>query len=343
MEKKELLTLLEGGLTRRVDPKVNFEDSTSAIKNALMAHYGLTKDSTYREIKNACSNFAILEEAIDEVLPKALENIMGQWANIVSYGPNDEVIYKIKGLGKRRAMLGIAPGARAGIYNSYRLDDKNLSIKTHIYTAGAEVSLYDIITGRLTLGDLMDQILQGLTYQVYKDIVSALRTIKVEAPAVNRKSAAGFVPADMDALIRVVSAYGEPVMICFKAFAAKISNVIGTATAFNPNVPAGDLDSWRAQGFQNIYKGTKAIVLPNFILDEVTNDTWAFSEKDCFVLPVDAKPVIVAMRGDAVITQDSFPAGGEMMNLHKEMGTAILAYNNLGVYTDTTIADEGQI
>ena len=336
MERKELLTLLKGNLLNK--NAANFADSNEAVRNALMEFYGVTEDMDYRAVRRQINgNFSIIEDVIDEVLPKALENIMGNWATILSFGRDEEVVYKIKGLGKRRAMLGIAPGARSGMYKAYRLDGKNLSISTRTYTAGTYVSLEDIILGRLTLGEMMDAILQGLEYQIYKDIVKAMRTVKTHAPAVNRTSVAGFVPAKIDPIIRVVSAYGNPVLVCFSSFAAKINNAYPNQSV-NPNMPGSDLDAWKSQGYINVYKGTNAIVLPNFILDENTNDKWAFNEADCFILPAGEKPVVVAMRGDSVIVNHTQPAGGEEQQLSKMMGVAILTYNNLGVYTDTEIA-----
>ena len=336
MERKELLTLLEGNLLNK--NAANFADSNEAVRNALMEFYGVTEDMDYRSVRRQINgNFSIIEDVIDRVLPKALENVMGNWATIISFGRDEEVVYKVKGLGKRRAMLGIAPGARSGMYKAYRLDGKNLTISTRTYTAGTYVSLEDIILGRLTLGEMMDVILQGLEYQIYKDIVKAMRTIKTQAPAVNRTSVAGFVPAKIDPIIRVVSAYGTPVLVCFSSFAAKINNVFPQQSV-NPNMPASDLDAWKSQGYINVYKGTNAIVLPNFILDENTNDKWAFNEADCFILPAGEKPVVVAMRGDSVIVNHTLPSGGEEQQLSKMMGVAILTYNNLGVYTDTEIA-----
>ena len=338
MERKELVSLMTGALLNR-DANVNFADSNEAIKNALMEFYGVSEDMDYKSVKRALHNdFSIIEDVIDEVLPRQLENIMGDWATIISFDRNAEVVYKIKNLGHRRAMLGIAPGARSGMYKAYRLDGKNLSIPTRTYTAGTAVSLEDILLGRLTLGEMMNDILQGIQYQVYKDIVKALRTIKTKAPVANRKTAAGFVATDMDSLIRVVGSYGTPVLVCFESFAAKISNTLGQGFGYTPNVPSHVADELWNRGYVSAYKGTNVIVIPNFILDETTNEDWMFSEADCFVLPTGEKPVIVAMRGDSVVVDHALPSGGEEQQLSKMMGTAIIAYNNLGVYTDSQIA-----
>lgn len=342
MDRKELTSLLKGNLENR--NVANFADSNEAVRNALMEFYGVTEDMDFRSLKRAVKgDFSIIEDVIDEVLPKALENIMGGWAKVLSFGRDEEVVYKIKGLGKRRALLGLVPGARSGMYKAYRLDDKNLSISTKTYTAGASVSLEDILLGRLTLGEMLDNILLSIQYQIYKDIVKAMRTAKTLAPQANKATGDDFDSASIDRIIRVISAYGTPVMVCFSSFAAKINNVY-PGNAANPNMPASDLDAWKAQGYISAYKGTNVIVLPNFILDENTNDSWAFAEGDCFILPVAEKPVIVALRGESVVVEHTLPSGGEELQLSKMMGTAIVAYNNLGVYTDSNIvAAQGEI
>lgn len=333
MERTELKALLKGALSQ--DATVNFADREEAAVEGLLEYYGLTRESSYRQLKKV--GFEVIEEVIDEILPKMVEDVMGQFATIKTFGRNEEVVYKVKGLGKRRALLSIVPGARAGIYKARRLDGKVLSIKTRTITAGVFVHLEDILLGTASLGELMNNILDGVQYQIFKDIVSALRTIKAEAPDANKATAANVDSAELDKVIRVVSAYGKPMIICFHNLAVKFNNLVAVEKA-TPNFPVQDLDEIRSQGFVSIYKGTPVVEIPNYILDENTNADWLFSEADAFVLPVEEKPVIVAFQGEGYIQENSHALGGAEQNYHRMMGTAILAYNNLGIYTDSTIA-----
>lgn len=333
MERSELKVLLKGALTQ--NPDVNFADREEAAVSALLEYHGLTRESSYRQLKKV--GFEVIEEVIDEILPKMIEDVMGQFATVKSFGRNEEVVYKVKGLGKRRALLSIVPGARAGIYKARRLDGKVLSIKTRTITAGVFVQLEEILLGTASLGELMNNILDGVQYQIFKDIVSALRTIKGQAPAANVQSAEGLDTDLVDGIIRVVSAYGRPIIICFHNLAVKFNNLVNVAGAI-PNFPVQDLDEIRNQGYVTVYKGTPVVNIPNYLLDE-ENASWIFSEADAFILPVDEKPVIVAFQGDGYIQENSHALGGAEQNYHKMMGTAILAYNNLGIYTDTSIAE----
>jgi hypothetical protein len=292
-----------------------------------------------REVRRALPSrdkqFEIIEEVLDEVLPKELEDIMGQWATIKSFARNEEVKFTTSKLGKRRAMLSVVPGARGGLYKARRLDNKDMFINTKVYTAGVYVTLEDLLLGNVSLGELMDNILKGLTYQVYADVVAALRTAATLAPAANRHEGSGIVATEFDRIIRVVSAYGRPVIMCFESLATKFTNAVEN-DKWTQNIPSADLDDIRNYGKVQVYKGHPVVVLPNFILDENTNDAWAFSENQCFVLPADVKPVVVAMQGEGHIEAVSLPSGGEEEHYHKIMGTALLFANNIGIYTDNT-------
>lgn len=339
MNINELKTLIKGALSK--DASVNFADGQNAAINALCEFYGITPEMSIREVRRALPSkdkqFEIIEEVLDEILPKELEDIMGQWATIKSFARNEEVKFTTSKVGKRRAMLSIVPGARGGLYKARRLDNKDLFVATKVYTAGAYVTLEDLLLGNVTLGELMDNILKGITYQVYVDVVAALRTASTLAPAANRHTGSGIVAAEFDRIIRVVSAYGRPVIMCFESLANKFANVVNSSNpAWNPNVPQADLEDIRNYGRVQMYKGHPVVVLPNFILDETTNDVWAFSENQCFILPADTKPVVVAMQGEGHIEAVSLPSGGEEEHYHKIMGTALLFANNIGIYTDST-------
>lgn len=337
MNLEQIKLLIKGALSK--DASVNFEEGQNAAVKALYEYYGLNENSTYREIKRATNgNFAIIEEVIDEILPAELENIMGQWAEIKQFGRDEEVKFNIPNLGKKRALLSIVPGARGGLYKARRLDGKAMTLSTKVYTAAVYVTLEDILLNRVTLGELMDNILKGITYQVYVEVVNALRTIYTLVPQANKTSAAGLVVNDFDRIVRVVAAYGNPVIVCFESFANKFMNKFGDANDYNPNLPAADLDDIRNYGRVQMYKGRPIIVVPNFITNENTNDTWAFSEADCFILPAGYKPVRVGMQGDGYIAPVHIPSGGEEEHYHKIMGVGLMLVNNCGIYHDTEIA-----
>jgi hypothetical protein len=334
MNKTELKQLLKGALSQ--DASVNFADREEAAVKALCEYYGLDPKADYREIKRNPRYFSVIEEVIDEILPERLTNIMGQFADIKTFGRDEEVIYKVEKIGKKRALMGIVPGARGGRYKAHRLDGYNLSISTNVITAGVFVNLEEVLLGKASLADLMNNILEGVEYYVYKEIVKAMRTLKTLAPAANRASAADVNSAAIDGLVRVISAYGKATIFCFQSMASKFNNLVGI-TNVNPNISSQDLDEIRDRGLVSIYKGTPIVVIPNYLEDEIENSAWIFSEADAFIVPAAAKPVVVAFQGEGYLKETEHNLGGAEMNYHRMMGTAVVFCNNCAVYTDSTI------
>lgn len=334
MNINELKTLIRGALLNEQVPGVNFAETKQVVVEELMKSMGINPEMSYKQMKRNL-DFSIIEEVIAELLPQKLEDIMGQWATIKTYGRDEEVIYVVKGLGKRRAMYGISYGARGGVYKARRLDEKNMSLSTKVYTCAVYVTLEEILLGKYTLAELMNNILEGMQYVIYTEVVNMLRTIKTFAPNANKVTVAGFNGADMDRVIRVVGAYGRPVIVCFESFAAKINNLVSWEGA-TPNVSGSDIEEYRQRGSISLYKGTPVIKLPNFLMDE-SNHKWAFSEADAFILPADEKPVVVALKGEGYIKEVEHPTGSVEQNFHQILGVGMLMYNNLGIYTDSDI------
>lgn len=334
MNKQELLALVRNGLAPA--KSVNFSDSNSAAINAICAELGLSGEATVRDIRHKKEAFfALIEESVDQILPAALTNVMGQFAEIQQFPYESEVVFKNQMIGERRARLTISKGARAGMYRAARLDAKLMSLATEVYTVGVYVTLEDIITGRYSLAQLFSNITRGFEEIIYREVVMALRSAATLAPQANRFTDSSFDHADLDAAIRVSGAYGQPVIFGFKQFIDLIDNKTSVASTY-PNIPAADLDDIRNKGYISVYHGCPVVEIPNYFLDE-NNNQWEFKECDLFVMPSAAKPVKIAFKGDSVMAAFVEPAGGEKWNISKEMGVGILAYNNFCIITDTAI------
>ena len=332
MTYNELRTLVRSNFTN--EGSINFADKHDATVNALAEFYEL-KDLSPREIKaNRPLIMALLEEVIDDILPQKLEDRIGDFAEVKQYARDEEVIFTVKGRGKRRAFLTIKKGQRGGMYQAARLDDLSMTLPTWVETVGVFVTLEEIILGKYTVQDLMNNILDGFVEKMYVEVIEALRA--VDAPAANKTNGAGVDPAELDKVIRVVAAYGRPMIMGFHNVISKINNAqIVTGTAYNPNIPATDLDEIKEKGFVMNYKGTPVVKLPNYIVNEATNAEWLLDEGKLFVLPVGEKPVKVALKGDLQIQEVTHPTGSAEWNAHKMLGVGIILANNIGIYQDT--------
>ena len=332
----ELKTLFKSAIRPNVAEFSKADANESAI-NAILETYGL-KDATARQIRAKQPEvFAIVEEVIEELLPKAVEDIVGGFVETKTFARDAEPIFEIKNIGKARARRGIVEGARGGIYKARRLDSKNFQVPVKVETVAAYVTLEEILLGTYSLSDLMSNITQGFVERIYINCVKALRTAKTLAPAANIKSGAGFDGAALDELVRIAGAYGTPIIMGFRSAISKITNQVGW-TGASPNVPVADLDETRNRGIVTVFHGTPVVELPNYLVDE-TNSEFIFKEGDIFVLPSDSRPVKVAMKGDLHIEENKHPSGSMEQQAHRMLGVGLYLANDICVYTDTEITD----
>ena len=71
---KELKNGLIAALVNKASANFSSEDVNEAAVNAIMAECGITAESSAREIREAEPKaFALIEEAVDEILPKKLK------------------------------------------------------------------------------------------------------------------------------------------------------------------------------------------------------------------------------------------------------------------------------
>ena len=75
--------------------------------------------NAYRRNKNDI--FEIMQEVIDDVLPKRVIEAYGDWAEIKQYGQGNKVQF-VKRAGKKRAKQFITKVGLAGIYEVFKLD-----------------------------------------------------------------------------------------------------------------------------------------------------------------------------------------------------------------------------
>lgn len=333
MNRTELISAMKGAISPDLT-KFSQQDADRVAIEGILESFGL-KDASAREIRAKQPEvFALIEEVIEEMLPKAVEDIVGGFVEVKNFARDAEVVFEIKGLGKARARRGIVEGARGGIYKARRLDEKMFQVPVKVETVGVFVSLEDILLGRYSLAELMANIRDGFVERIYIKAVEALRTAKTLAPAANIQTGNGIDNAALDKLIAIAGQYGRPIIMGFRGVVAKINN--GANWTNVPSIAAADADEIRNRGIVTIYHGIPVVELPNYLVDE-NNAEWIFKEGDLFILPGDAKPVKVAFKGDLVIREAEHPTGSAEQNAHRMMGVGLMLANNVCVYTDEDV------
>ena len=335
---KELKQVLVAALNG-VAASANFsaEETDKAAVNALLKEIGIDENSTGREIRaKEDLAFALIEEAVDEILPKKLEGVLQEFAEVRQFARDAEVLFNIEKIGKNRAKLTISKGARGGIYRAAKLDRKYFSVDTTIQTVAVSVTLEEIILGTLSLAELYSNILEGFEEIVYKEVFNALASAKPvagydrighDSPTTVKAS----LGSAIDKVMPYVKQYGIPTI--FGSYQA-LANLSNPASEWHPEM--NDSAERRQYGFVQLYKGAKGVELPNYLVDN-KNEKWFYDPKFVFVLPSGVKPVKVALKGDLTLIRNNTAVGSEKWEAHKLIGVGVAMANNFAVIEVTDL------
>ena len=330
---KELKQVLIAALNG-VPATANFsaEETERAAINAMLKEIGIDENSTAREIRaKEDLAFALIEEAVDEILPKKLESVLGEFAEVRQFARDAEVMFNIEKIGKNRAKLTISKGARGGIYRAAKLDSKYFSVSTTIQTVAVYVTLEEIILGTMSLAELYSNILEGFQEIVYKEVFNALASGRAVAgyDRIEKDGSATTAAKDLglaiDKVMPYVKQYGVPTI--FGSYQALV-NLSNPAAEFHPEMM--DSADKRNYGFVQLYKGSKVVELPNYLVDN-NNDEWFYDPSYVFVLPSGIKPVKVALKGDLTLIRNTSAVGSEKWEAHKLIGVGVAMANNFAV------------
>ena len=339
---KLLIAAFENKAYAGAEGNFSAEDVNTAAVNKLMEELGLTKDSSPREIRAKENEaFSLIEEKVDEILPKKLEAVLNEYAEVKSFARDAEPVFDIEKIGKNRAKLTISKGARGGIYRAARLDNKYFNISTHVETVAVYVTLEEILLGTASLAEFFNNILEGFEEAVYKEVFNALavgtpvagypRIKSGDAVVTTTKAALG---KSLDTVLPYVKQYGIPTVF---GSAVAMDLLENTADAYHPELE--DSKERRLYGVIRLYKGVRIVELPNYLVDN-SNKEWFYDPSYVFVLPSGIKPVKVALRGDMYIKKNEQAVGSEKWEAHKMLGIGVVMANNFAVInvTDAIIA-----
>lgn len=343
----ELIKHITEAMQGRATANFSSSDVNQAAVNELLKATGISDNATGREIREHKNQiFALIEEAVDEILPASLQDIFGQFAEVRTFARDAEVVFNIEKVGRNRAKLVISRGSRGGIYRTARLANKDFSISTRVYTAAVYVELEDILLGRISLGEMYNDILEAFQEELMREVFNALAA---GAPlsgyeringgdAANVTTTTAGLTASLDKVLPYVKAYGVPTIFGSYAALSGIYNPLATTTlpAGYPN--AQDSMDIREHGFVQVYKGIRVVELPNY-LTSLKNDEWFYDPSYVFVIPGDIKPVKVAMKGEAYTQDNKSAVGTEKWEISKMMGVGIAMANNFAVIKVSDISE----
>ena len=337
---KDLKLGIIAALENRPSTSFSAEEVNEAAVKAIMAECGLDENSSGRDFRAVEDKaFALIEESIDQILPAKLASVLGEFSEVRQFARDAEVVFNIEKIGKNRAKLTIAKGARGGIYRVAKLDKKYFSLETSVQTVAVYVTLEEIILGTVSLGELYTNILEGFEEIIYKEVFNALATGQSTAGAgYNAKTIStnkATLGSAIDSVLPIVKAYGIPTIFGSYAALSNIYNPLASTSGY-PNIE--DSSDVRRYGFVQVYKGVRCVELPNYLVDN-SNTKWFYEDYKGFVIPSRTQPVKVALKGDLTLIRNTQAVGSEKWEAHKMVGVGVAMAKNYAVITVSDLHD----
>ena len=295
--------------------------------NELAGTYAL-----YRENKNTI--FSIIEEVLDDVLPKKVVEQYNQFAEVKTFAQGDKILFRRKLTSNKRAKQFITRVGLAGIYEVFKLgkNEEAFEVRTSAVGGAAQIGFEEFLDGRVDFAEVTQIIMEGIDELIYKEVGAALKASINQLPPANRAAVPGFDEAAFDKLLTIASAYGEPTIYCTYEFAVQMI----PQEAWRYTEAMKD-ELWRT-GRLASYKGKKVVILEQGFEDE-TNSRKVIDPGYAWIIPTgaDTKPVKIAFEGQTIVDEFNNADRSREIQVYKKVGVVAMLANNICAYVDTAL------
>jgi hypothetical protein len=310
------------------EDKFSYSDLNETLRSELNEIAGTY--ALYRENKNTV--YSLLEETIDDVLPKKVLEQYGQFAEVKTFAQGDRPVFtqRITTAAKRRAKQFVTKVGLAGIYEVFKLDGRNYEVPTSAFGGAAQIGFEEFLDGRVDFADVLEIIMEGLDECIYLEIERALKAAVKDVPTANYHEENQFNETEMDRLVAIADSYGQATIYCTFEFAATMIPNEGWISDDMRN------QKWN-NGYLGNYKGHRVIVLPQSYEDE-TNAVKVIDPAYAWIIPTGAdKPVKVALEGQAIVREIENADMSREVQIYKKLGVCAIITNNICVYRNTSL------
>ena len=289
--------------------------------------------ASYRENKNLI--FSLIEETLDEVLPKKVTKQYEQFAEVKTFGQGDKPIFRRQLTSNKRAKQFITRVGLAGRYEVFKLgkNEESFEVQTSAIGGAAQIGFEEFLDGRVDFAEVTKIVMDGMDELIYEEIGAALASSINQLPPANRVATAGFDEDAFDRLLTIASAYGEPTIYCTYEFAVKL-----VPTEAWRYTEAMKTELWN-NGRLASYKGRKVVILQQGFVDE-TNTTKVIDPGYCWIIPSGAntKPVKIAFEGNTLVAErDNNWDWSREIQVYKKVGVVCMMTNDICSYVDTSL------
>ena len=309
---------------------LSYEALNDTLRNELNELAGTY--ALYRENKNLI--FSLIEETLDDVLPKKVVEQYNQFAEVKTFAQGDKPIFKRKLGSNKRAKQFITRVGLAGIYEVFKLSklEESFEVRTSAIGGAAQIGFEEWLDGRVDFADVLDILYEGIDECIYSEIEKQLIGAVSNVQAANKVTHNAFSEVAMDRLLQISDSYGAKSDIyCTFEFAATMVPSSGWVSDDMKN------EKWN-NGYLGNYKGHKVIVLNQSYEDE-TNTTKVIDPRYAWIIPSGAtKPVKIAFEGGAIVDEYQNYDRSKEIQIYKKVGVRAIFSNDICVYENTSLS-----
>ena len=340
LEYKELLQLMKAAAKADASAPVaysfngqnlSFEALNETLREELNELCG--SNAAYRENKNTI--FSLIEQTLDEVLPKKITETYMQFAEVKTFGQGDKPIFRRKLNSNNRAKQFITRIGLAGVYEVFKLgrNQEAFEVRTSAIGGAAQIGFEEFLDGRVDFAEVTRIVYEGMEELIAKEVAHALKASVNQLPPANRVAANGFDENEFDRLIYIASAYGTPAIYCTYEFAVKM--IPQEAWRYTEGMKE---ELWRTGRLAN-YKGHTVTILEQGFEDE-TNSRKVIDPGYCWIIPAGAnsKPVKIAFEGNTLVQElDNRGDWSKEIQVYRKVGVVAMLANDICCYVDTSL------
>lgn len=289
--------------------------------------------SAYRENKNVI--FSLIEQTVDEVLPKKVSTRYEQIAEVRNFAQGDQPVFRRKLTSNKRAKQFITRVGLAGVYEVFKLskNEETFQVPTSAIGGAAAIGFEEFLDGRVDFTEVFDVILEGMDELIYKEVAASLKSSVNQLPPANRVAATGFDEAAFDKLLTIAEAYGTPTIYCTYEFAVRM--IPQEAWRYTEGMKQ---ELWNNGRLAN-YKGRNVVILEQGFEDE-TNSRKVIDPGFCWIIPsgADERPVKIAFEGGTLVDENPMLHDwSREIQVYKKVGVVTMLTNDILVYVDTSL------
>lgn len=298
------------------------DETNEALRKALLETVG--GELTYKSFReNQNKVFAVLEEALDVLIPKAIEGQFDRFVETRNVKFGDKQTFTVESV-DLFTVAKVSAGTQA--LRAQRVDNGVLSVSTDFYGVKIYDELYRFLAGRIDWVQLVNKVAVSFANKVKSDVYNAI------ASSYSSLGATYGISGSFDTT-KFVELAGH-----IKAATGNDCIVFGSKLALSKVVASGMVsDAMKEKYNQSGYLGT-FMGVPLVEIEQVHKngtDTFAIDNNMLIFVPAGGEKIVkLVFEGDAIIKEDG--ASNQALQMQyaflKAYGVGVLASGKYGIY-----------